>query len=139
MADHVVTLTVSEHVYEYARRLAESRSQPIEKILQQRLEEFLPLPALPPQEEAELAALRLLADDTLWTIAAEQMPRAQQERLSILLTLNKRSTLTEPEQQELEDLLHRADKLMLRKAEVAAILTERGHRVTPRDLAAPHE
>ncbi len=79
MTDHVVTLAVSDEVYEYARRIAETTAQPIEQILQQRLEAALPLPRLPAHEEAELAALRLLSDDTLWTIAAEQMPRAQQE------------------------------------------------------------
>jgi hypothetical protein len=139
MTDHVVTLAVSDEVYEYARRIAETTAQPIEQILQQRLEATLPLPRLPAHEEAELAALRLLADDTLWTIAAEQMPRAQQERRSMLLGLNERQTLTDADQAELDDLLLRGDRLMVRKAEAAAILKQRGFAVTSQDLAVPHD
>ncbi len=139
MTNHVVTLSVSEQVYEYARSVAETTAQPIEEVLQQRLEDALPLPHLPADEEAELAALRLLSDDALWTIAAEQMPRTQQERRSILLRLNERHALTEAEQTELDDLLQRGDRLMVRKAEAAAILNKRGYTVTPRDLATPHE
>jgi hypothetical protein len=139
MTDHTVTVTVSEQVYDYIRRIAEATDQPIEQILRQRLEDMLPLPHLLPDEEAELAALKLLSDDALWTIAAEQMPRTQQERRSALLKLNERGTITEAEQAELDSLLQRGDRLMLRKAEVAGILTERGYKVTPHDLASPHE
>jgi hypothetical protein len=96
---------------------------------------MLPAPALPSDEEAELDALRLLSDDTLWTIAAEQMPHAQQERRSALLKLNERGAITEPELAELDTLLHRGDRLMARKAEAAGILTERGYKVALRDLA----
>jgi hypothetical protein len=139
MTDHVVTLAVSEEVYELARRLAETTAQPIEEILQQRLEAALPLPRLPADDEAELAALSLLSDDALWTIAAEQMPRAQQERRLTLLRLNERKALTDTDQAELDDLLLRGDRLMLRKAEAAAILKQRGFAVSSQDLAAPHE
>jgi len=139
MTDHLVTLSVSEQVYEYARRIAETTSQPIEQILRQRLEDTLPLPRLPADEEAELAALRLLSDDALWTIASEQMPRVQQERRSTLLRLNERHAMTDAEQDELDDLLQRGDRLMVRKAEAAAILKQRGYTITSQDLAGPHE
>lgn len=138
MADHVITLKISEQVYEYARRLAQTTSQSIEVILQQRLEDILPLPLLPPDEEAELAALRLLSDEVLWTLAAEQMPHVQQERLTTLLSLNKHNTMSDAEQKEMDDLLQRGDKLMVRKAEAAGILTERGYKVSPKDLASSH-
>lgn len=139
MTDHVVTLAVSDEVYEYARRIAETTARPIEQILQQRLEAALPLPRLPTDEEAELAALRQLSDDALWTIAAEQMPHVQQERRSALLQLNERQMLSDAEQAELDDLLLRGDRLMVRKAEAAALLKERGFNVTSQDLAAPHD
>ena len=139
MTDHVVTVTISDQVYEYIRRIAEATDQPVEQVLRQRLEEMLPLPPLPSDEEAELAALRLLSDDALWTIAAEQMPSVQQERRSALLKLNERGVITEPETTELDGLLQRGDRLMVRKAEAAGILTERGYKVTSQDLASPHE
>ena len=137
MADHVVTLTISDEVYNYARQLAETTEQPVEQILQRRLVEMLP--TLPADEEAELAALRSLSDDALWTIAAEQMPRHRQERLSELLRLNGHGSITEPEQAELDALLYYGDRLTVRKAEAAGLLTERGHTVTPQDLSSTHD
>ena len=137
MADHIVTLTVSDEVYEYARQLAEISQQPIEEVLQRRLTDMLP--TLPADEEAELAALRLLSDDALWTIAAEQMPYQQQERRSELLKLNGHGAITESEQAELDSVLDRGDRLMVRKAEAAGLLTARGYKVTPHDLASTHE
>src|SRR5258708_37682929 len=98
MTNHVVTLAVSEEVYEVARRLAETTAQPIEQIFQQRLEAALPLPRLPADEEAKLPALRLLSDDALWTLGAEQMPHHQQERRSTLSGLNNRNEQTDAEQ-----------------------------------------
>lgn len=66
MTDHLVTLTISDEVYEYARQLAATTKKPLEEILQRRLVEMLLL--LPADEEAELAALKSLSDDVLWTI-----------------------------------------------------------------------
>ncbi len=140
MSDYTVTLTISEQVYTRARRIAESAAQPVERVLANRLEEvFEDLSTLPPDEQAELAALNSLSDDTLRTIAAERMPGIQQERLSLLLALNKRSVLTDAEQAELDNLLQRGDRLTLRKAEAAAILMRRGHPITGEDFAAVRE
>lgn len=136
-----VTFTISEAAYDRIRQAAEVAAQPIEEVLRRRIEESFtaPLPTLPPDEEAELAALKLLSDDALWTIAAEQMPHIQQERQSELLNRNVRGQLTDAEQAELDELLRRGDRLMVRKAEAAALLTERGYKVMPHDLAVPHE
>ena len=65
MTDHVVTVTVSDQVYEHIRRIAATSDQPIEEVLRRRLQDMLPAPAPPSDEEAELAALRLLSDDAL--------------------------------------------------------------------------
>ena len=139
MADHVVTITLSKETYDYVRRLAESSAQSIEKLIQQRLMNMQPLPTLPDNEEAELAALHQLSDDALWTLAAEQMPRSRQARRSTLLELTKSGAITESEQAELDALFKRGDRLMVRKAEAAGILTERGHRVVPQDLGTARE
>src|SRR5260221_11023046 len=99
MADHVVTLTISDEVYNYAQQFAETTEQPVEQILQRRLIEKLP--TLPADEEAELAALRALSDDALWTITAEQMPRHRQESLSEILKLTSHGAITDPEQNKI--------------------------------------
>jgi hypothetical protein len=81
-----------------------------------------PLPILPPEEQAELDALHHLSDDALWTIAREQMPADVQARAHDLMD---RKTLSNEEQAELDLLVERGDRLMLRKAEASAILRDR--------------
>ena len=136
MSDYTVTLTISEAVYNRARRLAENTALPMEQILSNRLEEVFDDSAiLPPDELVELAAFRHLSNEALWTIAREQTPSDVRERVSVLLALNKRTTLTAEEQSELDQLLNAADRVMLRKAEASALLTQRGFKISPEDMA----
>jgi hypothetical protein len=48
---------------------------------------------------------------------------------------NTKGILTAEEQSTLENLVERGQRLMLRKSEAAALLTQRGYRVTPKDMA----
>ncbi len=133
MTDQTITLTVPEHIYERARNLAETTHQPLEVVFLHELEHaFLPL--LPPDEEAELASLKGLSDDALWTIAREQMAALLQTRMQELMDKNSLGTIAPDEYKELEDLVDRGQRLMLRKSEAAALLTERGYKVTRREL-----
>ncbi len=138
MTDYSVTLTVPDYVYNRARKIAEATAQPVEQVIRQQIEEAFaePLPKLPPDEEAELAALGQLSDDALRTIAREQMPADLQLRMQGLMDRNNLGTITEAEHRELESLVERGNQLMLRKAEAGAILTRRGHPVTSKDLTA---
>ena len=93
-----------------------------------------PLPTLPPEEEAELDALKNLSEDALWTIAREQMPDELQGRMQDLMDKNSVGTITTEEYIELEGLVERGQRLMVRKSEEAALLTRRGYKVTPKDM-----
>jgi hypothetical protein len=141
MADHPVTLTVPEHVYENARHIAEATAQPVEQVLARRLEEAFSdsTPGLPPDETAELAAFKYLSDDTLRSIAREQMARSVQERMVYLGDRQSRGTITPEELQEYTRLVEQGDRLMLRKAWAAGILMDRGHKIGVDDMAAPDE
>jgi hypothetical protein len=141
MADHPVTLTVPEHVYESALEIAEATAQAVEQVLARRLEEAFadPLPRLPVDEAAELAAFRSLSDDTLRSIAREQMARLVQERMVYLGDRQSRGTITPEERQEYTRLVEQGDRLMLRKAWAAGILMDRGHKIGADDMAAPDE
>ena len=130
------TLTVPDEMVQAAKQIAEATSQPLEQVLLSRLKTALPFPALPPDEEAELAALAQLSDDALWTFAREQMPRDLSEQMEILMDKNSLGTITPTEFAELENLVERGQRLTLRKSEAAAVLTRRGYRITPQDLAA---
>ena len=130
-----IVLTVPEDISDRARRIAESTAQPVEQVLLDHLKTLTPaLPSLPPDEQAELDALRHLSDDALWTIAREQLPDAIQSRAERLMGRNSRGEIMDDEHQELVGLAQRADRLMLRKAEAAAILRKRGYDFTQSDF-----
>lgn len=134
MTDQIV-LTIPEDITVRARQIAETTEQPVEQVLIDHLKTLsTPLPTLPPEEQAELDALQHLSDDALWTIAREQLPDDVQVRAHALMDGNARGTITGEEQAELEKLVQRADRLMLRKAEAAAILQNRGYAFTQQDF-----
>jgi hypothetical protein len=136
MSDQIV-LTIPVEISERARQIAETTSQPVEQVLIEHLKTLsTPLPTLPPEEQAELDALHRLSDDALWTIAREQMPSDVQARAHELMD---RKILSDGEQAELDGLVERADRLMLRKAEAAAILRERGYSFTQDDFGPRDE
>jgi hypothetical protein len=80
-----------------------------------------------------------LSDDALWTIAREQMPDNVQARARELMDKNSHGTISDGEADELEQLVQRADRLMLRKAEAAAILSHRGHTFEQSDFRPQDE
>jgi hypothetical protein len=140
MTEHPVTLAVSDNVYNRARKIAEATAQPVEQVLARQLEEsFSELALLSSDEQAELAALKYLSDDTLRAMAREQMPRSRQERLHVLLDRNSVGAINSDEQQELAQLVEQGDRLMLRKAWAADILMDRGYKITANDMAAEDE
>jgi len=138
MNNYPVTLPVPDYVYDRARQIADVTDQAIEAVLVQQLEAAFstPLPALPPDEQAELDALVHLSDDALWTFAREQMSPTRQTRLSLLMEGNNKGTLSAAEQAEFDHLIDQGQRLMLRKAQAAALLTERGYTVSPNDMTA---
>ncbi|MBZ0297594.1 MAG: hypothetical protein K8L99_33870 [Anaerolineae bacterium] len=139
MADAII-LTIPEDISSRARQIAETTAQPVEQVLLEHLKSLTsPLPTLPPEEQAELDAHAHLSDDALWTIAREQMPDEIQARAHALMSQNSHSALTDEERAELELLTARSDRLMLRKAEAATILRQRGHSFSQQDFMPLHE
>jgi hypothetical protein len=134
-----ITLTIPEDVSERARAIATATAQPVERVLLNHLQTLAPLPTLPPDEQAELDALRLLSDDALRTIAAEQMTPTLQARMQILMDRNTLGQITSLEYTELERLVERGNRLMVRKAEAAGILMERGNRFQQQDFLTRDE
>lgn len=131
------TITIPEMLYTKAQYIAENSSQSVEDVIYNLLKESLDNPrlSLPQDEQDELQALTQLSGAALWTIAREQMPSSQNERLQALMTKNTSGTLTDSEQQELSTLVADGQRLTLRKAEAMKILIAHGHSVTLDDLA----
>ena len=119
-----IILTLPEDVSDQVRHIAESSDVPVEQLVIDRLRA---LSVLPLDIQDEITALHYLSDDALWTIAQEQMPNAIQQRVQVLMDKNTFGAITEEERGELQQIVDRADRLMLRKAEAAYLLRERGH------------
>jgi len=132
-----IVLAVPEEITRRARQIADSTAQPVEQVL---LEYLKTLPeatsSLPIDVHNELEALRYLSDDALWTIASAQMPDTIQARADLLMDKNSLGTISDEEYAELQSLVERADRLMLRKAEAGSLLRQRGYNFTSSDYLA---
>jgi hypothetical protein len=129
-----ITLTLPDDIAARIRQIAETTSQSVEEVI---LEHLRDLPVrLPLDQQAELDVLPQLSDDALWTIAREQVPDAVQARARTLMDRNNHGTITDDEAAELEQLVQRADHVMVRKAEAAHLLRQRGHHFEQSDFRA---
>ena len=133
-------ITIPENLSTRLRQLAARRRQPVETIIEDRLFTSLDdeLDNVPTTEQAELRALHHLSNDALRVIAAEQMTAVNQALMGQLMAGNSRGELNQEEQETLSALVDRGDQLMLRKAEAAAILVQRGAANSSEDLLTPH-
>ena len=139
MSDYLIS--IPDALYEKARRVAEQTAQQVDDVIRERLADALdePLAALAADEVAELRALAYLSDDTLWTIAREQMPTTKQEQMSMLMDKNSFGTIADDEYQELAALVEGGQRLMLRKSEAMKLLLDRGYKVGLEDLTPANE
>lgn len=128
-------LTIPERVYQRARQIARQTEQTVDQVMLSHLE-TLPtaLPVLAPDEEAELEALHHLSDDALWTIAREQLPEPTQAHFEQLMAQNSKGKISADERNDLAQLVERGERLMLRKSEAIAILSQRGYKVSREEL-----
>lgn len=139
MSDY--TISIPDTLYEKARKLAEQNAQPVDEIIRERLAEAFDqqLLDLPVDERAELQAIAYLSDDTLWTIAREQMQPTKQDRLSLLMDKNSLGTISSVEYAELSALVEGGQRLTLRKAEAMKLLLDRGYQIELEDLKPANE
>lgn len=135
MSDRMIP--IPDTLYARAQRLAQRTNRAVEDVIKSRLADALrdSFDEISAAERSEQQAMTYLSDDTLWTIAREQLPAAPQQRLNDLLAKNSSGTITDTEREELEDLVLRGDKLMLRKSQAMKLLLERGYNVSLDDLA----
>lgn len=133
-------LSIPPEISERAYQIAQTTQRSVEDILLEHLKTLIPpSPVLSDDVQTEIDALHHLSDDALWTIAREQLPNDSQTRAQELLTKNNRAVLTPSERDELAEWVERSDRLILRKAEAAAILRARGHHFAQQDFKAQHK
>ncbi|EAW34316.1 hypothetical protein VB834_11665 [Limnoraphis robusta Tam1] len=135
-----LTIDLPESAFERLSRLAELTNQPLSNLVIQSITGNLP-PAIemaPAEIRTELLALQTLSVEALRQIAQSQIPPAQQERHIALLERNQESSLSEAEQQELQQLSQAADQLMLKKAHASAMLRWQGKPIRDLRQLAPN-
>lgn len=122
-------VTIPNDIYSQLQHYAREVNRPMETIIAERLRASFndPFHSLPVDEQIELNALQQLSSDTLSTIASEQLPSHIQQRMQALMNLNSLGKISAKEFAELEGLVERSDRLMLRKAEATAILQQRDY------------
>jgi hypothetical protein len=83
--------------------------------------------SLPKDREAELAAFNQLSDEALWLLAKTTLSRAQQEELAWLNEAAQQRDLSMVEVERQDTLLDAYNRVIVRRAQAAVLLKERGH------------
>jgi predicted transcriptional regulator len=125
-----LTIEVPEDVYrrlvERARRLNRSvRAEILDAIAGVIQDET----GLTPEIEAELAAMADANDEQLWSFGRTRLPDEVIEEIEDLRMKSSAGGLTREEEDRLAGLVLETDRVMLVRAEAAALLKQRGHDV----------
>jgi rhodanese-related sulfurtransferase len=126
-----ITLELPPAAYEQLRRTASRQNRPVAEVVKDIvLREIPDLPALPADVEAELATFSQLSNDVLWLIARSTLTRQQQDELAHLNDQAQRRPLTADEQSQQEKLISVYDRVLVRRAQAALVLKQRGYDLT---------
>jgi plasmid stability protein len=85
---------------------------------------------LPADLDAAIAPMTLLSDAELWQACRTRLPQAAVEQLEALHFKRQREGLTEAEAATTAVLVHQYERVMLSRAQAAALLKQRGHDVS---------
>ena len=128
-------ISIPDDLYHDLKRAAVTANRPVARLVEEYLRDALDAPwaKLTSGEQDELAAMNHLSDDGLVAIARSVLAAPMQTRIAELLEINNRGSLSATEHSEMEALLERGDRLMLRKAQALALLQRRGIRLNLRE------
>ena len=112
-------------------QVARQQQRTVDELVREMIQHELPaLLPLPKDLEIELAAFERLSDDVLWLLANSTLPVAQQEELASLNEISQQRNLIAGEQQQQQTLLDAYERMLVRRAQAAAVLKARGHNVS---------
>ena len=130
MTTQTITLKLPDSIYRSAREMARATQRPLEAVLEESIALVLPpLDDVSAEEAAELAAMALLDDASLWREARATMPADQQVELQELLDRQEAGELLSEGESRLQELLDAYGRLTVRKAHAWLLLARRGYRV----------
>ncbi|MCC6627932.1 MAG: hypothetical protein IT340_11085 [Chloroflexi bacterium] len=131
MAEHMLTVSVPPALYDELKHRAERMQRSIEDEVVLTLASTVPSEAsLPADLVATLASLAAMDDDTLYRLAASRVADADAARLAELGDQRLRGGLADAEMREAAALIERHDRVMVVRAEAAALLKQRGGMAT---------
>jgi rhodanese-related sulfurtransferase len=134
-----ITIDLPETLLEQLESAAQSQRRSVAEMLREFvIDHWSATPKLPDDVEAELAALPRLSDETLWLVARHTLTQDERQTLANLNQEAKERDLSHVEKQQRESLLNQYDRMMVRRAQAARILKDRGHDLSdPAILQAP--
>lgn len=126
----MVTVTVPLALYDRLKQRAAWRQRSLEDEVVLALAATVPSEAgLPAGLTDALASLSALDDDTLWQLARSRVADEDAARLAELGDQRQRAGLGGEELREAEGLVQRHDRVLVVRAEAAALLKQRGYDV----------
>ncbi len=131
MTDRTVTVTMPPALYEQLQQRAAQRQRSLEDELVLPLAAMMPPDAGRPADMANtVTSLGALDDTTLWQLARSRVADEDAARLAELGDKRQRVGLSSDELHEAEELIQRHDRVLVVRAEAAALLKQRGHDVS---------
>lgn len=119
--------------YNQLHTLAMRQRKTVPEVVRDLVLQDLPgLPALPENVEAELASFVVLSDELLWMVARSSLDSAQQLQLASLNWKAQQGPLSAEEKAQQQNLVDAYDRMLVRRAQAAAVLSGRGY-----DLSDP--
>lgn len=123
-----VTIDLPDNLVRQLEETARSQQRSIADLLRDLvLQNLESLPRLPDDVETELAAMSSLSDEALWLLARSTLSAEEQDKLALLNQQAKMRALDSQEEVSLAALLSQYDRTMVRRAQAASYLQNRGH------------
>ena len=135
MPEKMITMELPEPAFRKLERAAELTYRSVGDILVSTIDATLVAPPNLPSDLAnELAAMHLLSDDWLRASVQPSLSPAEQHRLQQLNHSAGERPLTPAEKTEQAILLKAYHRSVLRRAQAMAILAQRGHPISQKNL-----
>lgn len=131
MTHKTITLLLPTSLYERLRQRAAQAQRSVEEEAREALASAVgEQDTLPANLEAAIAPMALLSDAELWQACRTRLPQSAVEQLEALHLKRQREGLTEAEAATTAALVHQYERVMLIRAQAAALLKQRGHDVS---------
>ena len=122
-----VAVQIPQPLYQRLEDTAVRLQKPVPELLAETLQAvLLPAEELPPDLQAEIAALANLSDAQLRGVAESEMDLRDQGALDTLLSQQTVRPLTDDDAIRLQELRVEYGRILVRKARAYALLAERG-------------